>query len=152
MNRLGRVIIVAVSQVKDEDGRVYQISYSSAGSNDQIIILTVPAPMTVDLSTPTLVAHPNSTLKLDVTLNRGQLTIRPTTIQLLVPPHIGASTAKAVELSADDNQATLEINVDSQPGPFNMPLKVRATTNDKVGSKIIAHSTVEVVPLPDSKP
>jgi hypothetical protein len=72
MNLLGRVVMVAVGQVKDVDSRVHHIIYGSAGSNDEIIILTGPAPITLNLSTTTLVAHPNSTLKLDVTLNRGQ--------------------------------------------------------------------------------
>lgn len=144
MNRTGRTVVMAVGEVEDEDGNRHKVSYSSGHVHDQIITLTAPCPLNVSSEPRSLRADPGATAELRIRVARGVLQQQPVQVELLLPEHFKGVTADAVTIPADSNTGTLTVAFSSQPGEFNMPATVRATTVID-GDPVIAESTVEFV-------
>lgn len=51
-------------------------------------------------------------------------------VELRPPPHLKGLRADPVNLPAGSDRGVLEIRFDLNPGPFNLPCPVRATTLD----------------------
>ncbi|MCA9212149.1 MAG: PPC domain-containing protein [Planctomycetales bacterium] len=145
-NRTGRIVVKAVGEITDDEGRTHKVSYSSNNPNDQIIILTSPTRTGVEVTPSFVEAKPNSTTILNVTINRGQVARRPVKIELLLPKHFGGIKAPPAVIPEDAETVQLEINVGSPHGPFNMPMTLRAITHDATGDPVVAECEIEVVP------
>ncbi len=144
MNRTGRMVIMALGEVKDEDGKKHKVSYHSDEPNDQIIILTAPSSLSVRTSQHSLRAKPESSFDLGIQIARGVLKPAPVTIELLCPKHVHGIQATTITISADQERGSLPIHFHSTFGPFNMPLIVRATILSE-GDPVIAETKVDVV-------
>ncbi|MCA9077788.1 MAG: PPC domain-containing protein [Planctomycetaceae bacterium] len=145
MSRLGRVVVTAVGEITDEQGRHHNVSTSTTPSDDQIIILTAPAPLSVSVSPKSLAVTRDSMAEVAVTVKRGLLTDRPVSVELLTPPHIQGVSADPVQLDDNETQATLNLHVGLKAGPLNMPLTIRVLTQDDHGDPVIAECDLELV-------
>jgi len=145
MSRTGRIVVTAVGEITDEQEIVHRVSASSTPSDDQIVILTAPSPLSVSASPSSLAVSDDSKVEITVTVKRGQLTNRPVTVELLAPPHIEGVVAHRVQFSPDQDQGSLNIRLASVSGPFNMPVKIRVTTKDDHGDPVIAECQLDLV-------
>ena len=143
-NRTGRVIVMAMGEVEDEDGVQHQVSYNSREVTDQIIILTAPSSLNVRTTQRSVRVQPESTFDLGIQVARGVLKPASVTIELLCPKHVQGIQAAKITIPADQDQGNLPIHFHSPFGPFNIPLTVRATMLSE-GDPVIAETKVDVV-------
>ena len=148
LNRTGRIVVMAVGELIDEEGRKHKVSFSASSSNDQIIILTSPMKTGVDISPKHIVVQPDSSTALNVTVKRGQLAPQPMVVELMVPQHFSGIMAEPITIPAGSDQGTLQIQMTNPSGPFNMPMTVRATTHDSDGLPLFSESKLEVIRKP----
>ena len=148
LNRTGRIVVMAVGELIDEEGRKHKVSFSASSSNDQIIILTSPMKTGVDISPKHIVLQPDSSTALNVTVKRGQLAPQPMVVELMMPQHFSGIMAEPITIPAGSDQGTLQIQMTNPSGPFNMPMTVRATTHDSDGLPLFSESKLEVIRKP----
>ena len=148
LNRTGRIVVMAVGELIDEEGRKHKVSFSANSSNDQIIILTSPMKTGVDISPKHIVVQPDSSTALNVTVKRGQLAPQPMVVELMMPQHFSGIMAEPITIPAGSDQGTLQIQMTNPSGPFNMPMTVRATTHDSDGLPLFSESKLEVIRKP----
>ncbi|MAV34772.1 MAG: hypothetical protein CMJ59_04875, partial [Planctomycetaceae bacterium] len=144
MNRTGRIVVMAVGEIEDEDGVKHKVSYSSGAVNDQIIILTAPCPLNVKTARQSVRAVRGESLDLGVTVSRGVLNPAPVTVELLHADHIRGVQAEPLVLAADQSVGQLRLRFSDPLGPFNLPLVIRATTI-RDGDPVIAEVKVDFV-------
>ncbi len=130
MNRTSRTVVMAVGKVKDEQGAEHTVSFSSQTPKDQIVLLTAPCPISVSVAKPSMHAQPGATLSVDFRVDRGILQPAPVRIELIAASHMKGLTALPVQLDSGQQNGQMAIQIGEQPGPFNMPLTLRATTTD----------------------
>ncbi len=152
LGRTSRTCLMAVGEVPVDDGTRVKVAYSSQEQSDQIIVLTAPERMEVSLSVNTMTALPGKESEIRVSLQRdGQLT-HATKVELVSPPHLSLLTAEAVMVPASDSQGRLKLRFRDGPlGPINMPVTIRATTQDERGYPVIAEALLELVPATGAK-
>ncbi|MBP90360.1 MAG: hypothetical protein CMJ64_27250 [Planctomycetaceae bacterium] len=151
MNRTGRVVVMAVGEVEDEDGVKHKVSYSSTAVNDQIIILTAPSLMSVRAVRTSVRAESGKTFDLGIQVARGVLKPAPVKIELLLPKHMRGIEAEPITIPTDKNAGSFSIRFGETFGPFNMPVVIRATTI-RAGDPVIAETELEFVAHPSFKP
>jgi len=145
MSRTGRIVVTAVGQIQDEQGRLHAVSNSTTSSDDQIIILTAPAPLGVVARPQALRLHAGQTSKLAVTVKRGQLMDRPVEVVLELPNHMKGISAAPLLLTGDSTSGTMAIEVADSFGPLNMAVRLRATTRDENSNVVVADCAIEFV-------
>lgn len=145
IGRTSRTQLMAVGVVKQEDGSECKVAYSSGAQNDQIIVLTDPNRLNV-AAPASLKALPGEQAALDVTVGRGPGLSGPVTVELIPPAHIHGVAARAIEIPADKDAGTLTVEFSTQGmGPFNQPVRIRATMNDERGLPVVNETEVTVV-------
>jgi len=143
-NRTGRIVVMAVGEVEDEDGVKHKVSYSSGAVNDQIIILTAPCPLNIKASRQSVRAVPGEVLKLGVTISRGVLEPAPVKVEVIQAAHVRGVTAEPLTLATDQTAGELQLRLGNPLGPFNLPLVIRATMIHN-GDPVIAETKVDFV-------
>gem|GEM_PF-144034 len=150
LNRTGRIVVMAVGELIDEEGHKHKVSFSAISSNDQIIILTSPMKTGVDVSPKHVVVQPDSSTALNITVKRGQVAPQPIIVELIVPQHFSGIMAEPITIPAGSDQGTLQVQMTNPSGPFNMPMTVRATTHDSDGLPLFSESKLEVIRKSDN--
>ncbi|TWU06911.1 putative subtilase-type serine protease precursor [Symmachiella macrocystis] len=126
--RTARIVVMAVGVVTDSDGTQHKVCYTSNIANDQIIMMVATGELSVDISPKSVLAARGRTAPLTVKIGRGQSISGPITLQLIIPAHVRGITADDVTVPADTDEISLPIQFgDNELGPFNIPLRVRAT-------------------------
>ena len=144
MNRTGRIVVMAVGDVKDEDGVNHKVSFTSGNVNDQIIILTAPSPLSVRTTQKSIRAEPGKTFDLGVQISRGVLEPAPVKIEMQLPKHMQGVGVRSIVIPADKDKGFMTLEFDQPLGPFNMPIVIRATTT-RDGDPVIAEAKVDFV-------
>lgn len=145
--RTCRVVVEGVGMVDTGDGVQHAVSYSSATQDDQIIAVIEPGRLGIEADRHSIAATPGTEVRLAVFVRRGEGLRGPVKIEAIVPRHIHSVSAGAVQLSASQDQASLPIRFGSLPGPFNMPLDLRATLLDH-GEPVVAEMKIVLRPVP----
>jgi hypothetical protein len=145
IGRTSRTCLMAVGVVKDADGSEHRVSFSSVNQNEQIVILTDPGLLSVQLERSSLAALPGQSVELPLRVDRGRGVQSPVTIELIVPPHVRGIAAEPLALGMGDGQGSLRIRFEADPGPLNMPLVVRATATNG-NDPIVAETHLEIAP------
>ncbi|HYT89163.1 MAG TPA: PPC domain-containing protein [Gemmataceae bacterium] len=144
--RTCRVCVMGAGVVKDADGSEHVVTFSSTQPNEQLIAVVEPGRLDVELERGSLAARPGQTTTLAVRVLRSKGLSGPAKVELLVPPHVQGMTVEAVTVGADSDRATLTLRFrDPLPGPFNMPLTVRATVLERE-QPVIGEAKIEIVP------
>lgn len=128
VGRTSRTCVTAIGLLNDEHGKQHEVSYTSHGQNDQVILLVDPGQLDVNIQPQSVVWTAGQTQDLEIKLGRGQGLDQVAKIELVVPKHIQGVHAKPLVLAAGENDGLLKIRFSKEShGPFNMPLTVRAT-------------------------
>ena len=128
VGRTSRTCVTAIGLLNDEHGKQHEVSFTSHGQNDQVILLVDPGQLDVNVQPRSARWNAGQTQNLEIKLGRGQGLDQAAKIELVVPKHIQGVHAKPLILDAGENSGLLKIRFSQNAhGPFNMPLTVRAT-------------------------
>jgi hypothetical protein len=141
--RTSRACVMAVGVVKD-GGAEYEVGYSSEGQNEQMIAVVETGPLGVEAERTSVRAVPGGVVPLGVRVSRGKGLTGPVRVEVVVPGHVRGLAAEPVVVPPEQSRATLGLRFAGDPGPFNLPLVVRATLTTAAGP-VTAETKVEVV-------
>ena len=134
-----------IGELKDSAGAIHKVSFSTLEQNEQLVALVAPGPLRVVADRKTFTAVPGSEMIVEVQLKRDRSITSPVKLELVVPKHIRDVTAEPVTLPAGTDSGQLRLRLGAAPGPFNMPLRIRATA-EREGQPIIGESEIELTP------
>jgi hypothetical protein len=144
--RTCRVCVMGVATVKDKDGGTHRVSFSSVNQNEQLVAVVGPGQLALELDRTSFAARPGATLKIAARVKRGLGIDGPVAIELDVPDHLRGVRAEPCTIPAGGERGELVIRcADALPGPFNMPLTVRATLR-RHGDPVTAEVPIDVRP------
>jgi len=146
-DRLGRCLVMAIGEVVDENGNPHQVVFTD-GEESQAPINTKAGRLSIVARESSILIRPNSDAEIEFTLQRDPRLLAAAKVELLVPEHIADITPAAVDLGAEDTQGVLRMHIGSDPGPFNMPLTLRATVLDS-GDPVVGECSFDVVAAVD---
>lgn len=146
IGRTSRTVVMAVGEVVDPDGSRHKVSFTSLQQNEQIVALVDPGQLSVELERQSIVAAPGQSHELTIQVGRGQGVNVPVRVELIAAGHIQGISADPVALAVGQTTGTLNIRfAPDSPGPFNMPLIVRATAMKGENDPVVAEAKLEVV-------
>ncbi|MCE9524444.1 MAG: hypothetical protein K8R36_00150 [Planctomycetales bacterium] len=145
LSRTSRSNLMLTGEVKDSAGAMHKVSFTSQEQNEQLVALVAPGPLRVVTDRKSFAALPSSELNVEIQLKRDRSITSPIKLELLVPKHIRDVSAETVTLPAGTESGQLRIRLGASPGPFNMPLRLRATA-EKDGAPILGESEIELTP------
>ena len=99
-------------------------------------------PFSFPLDRKTFTAVPGSEMIVEIQLKRDRSITSPVKLELVVPQHIRDVSAEPVTLPAGVDSGQLRLRLGAAPGPFNMPLRIRATA-EREGEPIIGETGIE---------
>jgi hypothetical protein len=144
IGRTSRTTLVASGFVTDPDGTKHRVCYSSQAQDDQIIILVDPVRLSLDAPRKSIGIRPGTTVTLPVKVKRGPALTGPATVRVRSAKHIRGWKSQPVTVEAGATNTKLQIEFDSNPGPFNMPLIVEGLMQDERGQPVTFEMPVEV--------
>ena len=149
--RTSRTCVMAVGVVEDPNGTRHKVSVTSHAQDDQAIALVDPEEMTIKLAHKSILAKPGLTVDVPFRIGRNKYLDLPVEVDLLVADHIAGVTAAPVRLKVGQDQGVLRVVFDDMScGPFNVPLRLRATTMPE-GFPSTAEAVLQVVVHPTAK-
>ena len=143
LGRTSRTCVMGVGVVKDGSAEHY-VSYSSVQQNDQIIAVVEAGRLGVEVEKTALAAGRGKSAAVPVKVSRGRGLTGPVKVELILPAHLRGVSAEPIIIPADQANGTLTVRFADAPGPFNMPLTVRATLTD--GDPVVAETKLEIDP------
>lgn len=147
VGRTSRSILMIVGTIVEPDGSRHRVSFSSNEQDMQMIARVTPGPLDLDGEQTSLSIYPNSTSEAAFRVTRDPSLAGKVALELIVPPHIKEIASEPSTIAADASAGILRIKCGSNPGPFNMPLVVRATLmHPATGDAVIAETKLEIVP------
>lgn len=142
-DRLGRCLVMTIGEVVDENGNSHQVVFTD-GEQSQAPISTKAGRLSIVAQETSLLAIPDSELEVRFRLQRDAGLTEPAIVELIVPEHIRDIAAATVALAPADTRGVLRMHVGPIPGPFNMPLKLRATIIEN-GDPVVAEHAIAIV-------
>lgn len=144
--RTCRVCVMGVGTVKEADGRLHRVSFSSVNQNEQLVAIVNPGRLALDAARTSFTAVPGQALAVPVRVKRGEGLRGAVRLALIVPAHLKGLSAEPVMLAADRDEGRLLIRCASTlPGPFNMPVVLRATLTQD-GARHVAEVKIDIQP------
>jgi hypothetical protein len=146
IGRTSRTVVMAVGEVADANGSRHKVSFTSTNQSEQIVALVDPGQLSIELDRQTAVAAAGKSSALAIQIGRGQGVSVPVKVELIVADHIHGVSADPITLAADQTAGTLSIRfAGASPGPFNLPLIVRATAMKGANDPVVAEAKLEIV-------
>lgn len=128
IGRTSRTCLRGVGDIRDDDGSIHKVSFTSGEQFDQIIVLVDPGQLDVRLNRTSVKAVQGGEAELVVTVGRGQGITGEVQIELIAPRHIDCVHASLLQIASDQNTGVLKLAFANGPlDHFNMPLTIRAT-------------------------
>jgi len=131
LGRTSRSQVMLLGTLRDHDGSEHVVSYSRNDQNDQVITITQAGMLELELDAASVRVVPGGSVKIPFHLRRDKsLRADAVRVELRPPPHVTGLRAEPVNVPAGSDRGVLEIQFNTNPGPFNLPCPVRATTLD----------------------
>ncbi|MBI1313051.1 hypothetical protein GC176_17310 [bacterium] len=146
VGRTSRTCLMASAWIENEAGKRHRVSYTSTAQDDQIIVLVDPTRLSIETTQPTVAFSDggSGTVDLPFRIARGAGLTGPVKVRLTGPSHFTGWTASEVEVPTESGIGTLKLTFDSDAGPFNMPLTLKAEMRDERRQPVVAECPVEV--------
>lgn len=125
--RTSRVCVMARGIFKDTDGSQHEIFFSSTNQNEQMVAVIEPGKLDITLEKSSLLAAAHQSVSIPFKVARGAGLQGSVRVELVLPAHLKDVRIEPVMLSDKQSAGTLQVQFGAQPGPFNMPLLLRAT-------------------------
>jgi hypothetical protein len=145
LSRTSRSNLMLTGEVKDSAGVIHKVSFTNQEQNEQLVALVAPGPLRVLTDRKSVAAVPSSEVVVEIQLKRDRSITSPIKLDLVVPKHMRDVSAEAITLPAGTDSGQIRIRIGPSPGPFNMPVKLRATA-EKDGAPILGESEIELTP------
>jgi hypothetical protein len=130
LGRTSRSVVMATAWVDDGTGTKHEVSFTSQNQNEQIVLLVSPSLLSIRGEQLLVTAQPGQSVPVAVEVLRDAKFSGPVKVELVVPDHMQGIAAEPVLLDAGQSRAELRVRFENGCGPFNMPLKVRASAAD----------------------
>ena len=144
VGRTSRVQVMLVGEMTDFDGTKHKISYTSNARNDQLISVAAEGNVSVEPEARSFLLRPNAMMEVNVTVGRAnQARTQPLMVALQLPRHFRDVHCEPVELPPGESVATLKISTGLNPGPYNQPIAIRASTAK--GPRHVGEGFIELV-------
>ncbi len=144
LGRTSRTVLMLTGVVKDDEGREHKVCFSSGNQNDQIIIRVSPALLRPTLQQRSVAVQPDSAIQIPVEVRRDPSLKSDVVLEAVIPPHVQDVVAEPVVVTAEQTDATLTIRFGARPGPFNLPIVIRAKS--RVGDDpVVGETHLELV-------
>ena len=137
--RTCRVCVMAVGEVKDRDGRVHEVSFSSTEQNMQMIAVVEPGRLGLELERSSVRAEPGKAATLAFRVQRGEGLKGPAKVEVLSMPGV---TADAV--TVPDGKSDGVITLRFGPSVRSATAVLRATVMEQ-DRAVTAETRVEIV-------
>jgi hypothetical protein len=143
--RTSRTNLMATGIVIDPDGTRHSVTYSTDSQNEQMVSIVSPERMTLVLEPASILAEQGRSAVVHVRAVRDRQLTGRIRVELVCPRHIQGVAAEPATIAGTDSATDLCLHfADREPGPFNMPLTVRATSIDSRGYPVIAESSLPI--------
>jgi hypothetical protein len=142
--RTSRSCVMAVGVIKDGTSE-YEVGYSSEAQNEQIIAVVETGRLGLECARTSVPAAPGRRVELPVKVSRGQGLTGPVKVELALPEHVRDLSAEPLVVPAEQTRGVLVLHFGRAPGPFTMPVVVRASLAAASGP-VTAEARVEVAP------
>jgi hypothetical protein len=136
--RTCRVCIMAVGEIKDHNGKVHEVSFSSVEQNMQIIVVMEPGRLGLELEKSSLLAEGEAILSFRV--QRGAGLKGPARVELLAIPGAAASM---VTVPADQSTGVLAIKFRRHGVAVETKAIIRATILAD-GKPVVAEAKIDL--------
>lgn len=144
IGRTSRTVIMALGEVKDEQGGKHVVSQSTPNQNEQIVVLTDPGLLSIQPERTSVLAVPGATAEVAVRVERARTVNLPVKLELEIPAHVSGITAEPVEVPVGANRGVLTLRFAGRVGPLNAPLVIRGIVMQN-GDPIVGEAKLEVV-------
>lgn len=144
LGRTSRTVIMAAGEVAGPDGKKHKVCFTTNNQNEQLVAILNAALIQLAPERATLAAVPGEAVQLAVEIKRDRAVTAPLKLELVVPPHMKDIAADPVEVAPAQSRAVLVLRFGKTPGPFNMPLLLRATALQGT-SPLVGESPIEIV-------
>lgn len=144
LGRTSRTNLMMVGEVADASGKKHKVSFSTVDQNEQLIALVSPAPLRLSVDKSAVACTANSELVIPVNLHRQTGLTAACKLELVVPSHMRDIAAEPITIDGSSYVSPLRIKLGPNPGPLNMPLLIRGTT-ERDGGPIVAEVAVELL-------
>lgn len=141
--RTCRACIMAIGEIKDRDGRVREVSFSSTEQNMQIIVVVEPGRLGLELERGSVRAEPGRKATLAFRVQRGEGVTGAAKVELVESD--SAVSADPVTLTTEQSAGILAVMFGKQPMLVTTTITVRATVVSD-GKPIIAEAKFDAVP------
>jgi hypothetical protein len=148
MGRTSRTNLMLTGEVKDAAGTPHKVCFTTRDQNEQLIAIVTAAPLRIALDRSSYAIEPSSELAIPIAIKRDASVSGPIRLELIVPAHMEGIAAEPVIVPAGEESAEIRLRAAAVPGPLNMPLTIRATT-ERGGDLLVAEEPIELV-LPAS--
>lgn len=128
LGRTSRTCIMATGVITEPDGVRHKVSFTSVAQNEQIVGLVSSGLLSVKVNPSSCLGAPDSRVAVEVLLARDPSLTGPVQVELATPRHLKGVAADEIEIPAGESRGVLTLRFDRLPGPFNMPVTIRATT------------------------
>ena len=147
LGRTSRTQLMVVGELADASGKKHKVSYTTNNQNEQLIALVSPGPLRVAAEKNTLAIRKGEEIVIPLAINCDRTVEQPLKIEIVVPDHMRDLTAATIEAKPQDTTAKITLRCGQSPGPFNMPLTIRATSQRK-GKPIVSESPLTLLLQP----
>lgn len=131
LGRTSRSQVMLLGTMRDHDGSEHLVSYSQNEQNDQVITITQAGLLELELDTTSARVTPGASVKIPFHLRRDKsLRADAVRVELDLPPHVTGVRSAPVTVAAGSQRGVLEIQFTANPGPFNLPFRIFASTLD----------------------
>lgn len=147
LGRTSRSQLMIVGELADATGKKHKVSYTTNNQNDQMIALVSPGPLRVAAEKNTLAIRKGEELVIPLQITCDRTVTQPLKIELLVPDHMRDLKAATITVKPQDTTAKLILRCGAAPGPLNMPLTIRATS-ERNGKPITSEAPLTLLLRP----
>jgi hypothetical protein len=137
---------IMVEGVIKEGNLEHTVSATSVHQNDQVIAVVETGRLGVEAERSSVPAVRDGSVAVAVRVSRDKGLLGPVKVELIAPAHMRGLRAAPLVIPAEQSRGTFTIRFGPEaPGPFNMPVVLRATL-DGPGGPAVAETKLEVVP------
>lgn len=147
LGRTSRSQLMVVGELSDSAGKKHKVSYTTNNQNEQLIALVSPGPLRVSPERASFAIRQKTEIIIPLQIQCDRTVEKPLKIELIVPDHMQGLAAATIEAKPQDQTAKLLLRCGETPGPLNMPLTIRATS-ERDGKPVVSETPLTLLLQP----
>lgn len=140
--RTSRVCVMGAGVIREADGSVYTVSFSSTAQNEQVVAVIEPGRLGLEVNPASLTAVPGGSTSVTVQVARGKGLDGSAKVELIAPTHLSGITAEPAVLAAGQTVGNLRLKFPATPAKLpDGTIVLRATILEN-GQPVVAEAKV----------